>query len=437
PACRGDIAIDELAALVGAAAVEVEVHAQRIHGAHRVGIHAVGHRQFANAADQRGDHRMVLQVVGAAVHVAHVIGGVAIIVEVDAEVAVPLEAVLLDAISRPRRRADAHAIVGVVDQRVALDLVEVGVRRGEQDAAVVVAEIDAGNAADLVAADDVGRAVDLDAVRAVVANDVGATAVAGVADHVAATGQPDSFAAVAGQLVSRADSDTIGADLGATTFEDDALAVEADAIVLDPGIGGAIANPHACAQEHAAGVVAPVLAVVAHADLVLVDRVAIAAGNVDTIVFHQRDAIAGDVVAVAGQHHPVVGVAVDFLAAGRTGQHESQTIPENVVAVAVHPYGVIEIVQHVVLLDRVVAAGGNMDAAAVVVVHPVELDDVVVGGEQVADGHAMTIVVADEVLHARVDIAEPAAAAVQRHAVAAVEADIVGVDQLSAGLDPD
>src|SRR5690606_27323441 len=57
--------------------------------------------------------------------------------------------------------------------------------------------------------------------------------------------------------------------------------------------------------------------------------------------------------------------------------------------------------------------------------------------EQVADGHAMTIVVADEVLHARVDIAEPAAAAVQRHAVAAVEADIVGVDQLSAGLDPD
>src|SRR5690606_22488041 len=369
PACRGDIAIDELAALVGAAAVEVEVHAQRIHGAHRVGIHAVGHRQFANAADQRGDHRMVLQVVGAAVHVAHVIGGVATIVEVDAEVAVPLEAVLLDAISRPRRRADAHAIVGVVDQRVALDLVEVGVRRGEQDAAVVVA------------AADVGRAVDLDAGRAVVANDVGATAVAGVADHVAATGQPDSFAAVAGQLVSRADSDTIGADLGATTFEDDALAVEADAIVLDPGIGGAIANPHACAQEHAAGVVAPVLAVVAHADLVLVDRVAIAAGNVDTIVFHQRDAIAGDVVAVAGQHHPVVGVAVDFLAAGRTGQHESQTIPENVVAVAVHPYGVIEIVQHVVLLDRVVAAGGNMDAAAVVVVHPVELDDVVVGGE--------------------------------------------------------
>ncbi len=89
-----------------------------IEGGGRLAVDVAADRCCAGSGDRAGNHREVLQVVGARVHVLHaaVVGGDAITVDIDAEADIGMNRVAADTDTRRRTTDDDTAFVVEGDQ---------------------------------------------------------------------------------------------------------------------------------------------------------------------------------------------------------------------------------------------------------------------------------------------------------------------------------
>src|SRR5690606_33593945 len=333
---------------------QVELDLQGVAGRGRAGVHVEGDGQFAPRPDGRGDHRRVHQPVGPGFGVAGVVGRGAIVQQVDALAAVAAETVALEGVAGARAGGEPHAIAAVVPEHVAHQQVAGGAGTVQDDAAAVVPERQAGNAADPVAGDDVVGAPDLDAVRAVVADHVAGAAAVLAADHIAVAEQPEALRGVAGKLVAEAHADPVVAYQRVGSLHDHAVVVESDGIALQQGIRRRGANADA-------GVgVAPVETGVAAADLVAGDLDAETGEQVDAVVVHPGDAVADHPYVIRRDHH-----AVRRIAQHQAGK-EAEVVAGDLVVGAVHAHGVVGIEEDLIGGDGVAAATGHLHATPAV-----------------------------------------------------------------------